>query len=79
MLIPAPPPAYSLSPSLRPLRAHELRTLEEGLTGLTGVTATALVVAVGHAMGRLVFELATLDGPVLLMTPSEAEPAPATG
>ncbi|MEQ8833078.1 MAG: hypothetical protein RIB67_01380 [Miltoncostaeaceae bacterium] len=77
MLIPAPPPTYCLSPSLRPLRDHEVRVLEEGIEGLTGVTATALVVAVGYAMGRLVFELSTLDGPVLLMSAGEPERAAA--
>lgn len=77
MLIPAPAPTFSLSPSLRPLRQTERRALEEGVAGLTGTTATALVVAVGYAMGRLVFELATLDGPVLLMSAAEPEAAAA--
>ena len=52
---------------LRPLRPHELRVLEDGVEALTGELMSALVVGVGSAMGRLVFELATSRGPVLLL------------
>lgn len=75
MLAPVPPPTYTLSPALRPLRPPEVRVLEEGLAALTGQVATALVTGVGRAMGRLVFELATVRGPMLLMDAPASSPA----
>lgn len=71
MLAPAPPPTYTLSPALRPLRADEVHALEDALGALTGDVGTALVTGVGHAMGRLVFDLATTRGPMLVMPAPE--------
>jgi hypothetical protein len=67
MLIPAPPPAYTLSPALPPLSAAQHEALEACLAALTGDVNCALVTGVGRALGGTVFELATADGPVLVL------------
>jgi hypothetical protein len=74
MLIPIPPPTYTLSPALRSLRPEELAVLEGSLEALSGQVATALVVGVGRALGRVVFELATPRGPMLLLDERSARP-----
>ena len=79
MLVPAPPPSYTLAPDVRPLEPGEQAALEGCLRALTGRVTGVLVTAVGTTLSHHVLELSTPAGSLLVLervaAPAEA-PAP---
>lgn len=67
MLVPVPPPTYTLAPMLPELADGQRAALDACLTALTGRVASVLVTGVGTTMGHHMIELATPAGSVLVM------------
>ena len=75
MLVPVPPPTYTLAPMLPELAAGQQAALDACLGALTGLTASVLVTGVGTTMGHHMIELATPAGSLLVMERVEARAA----
>lgn len=67
MLVPVPPPAYTLAPMLPALAAGQQATLEACLGALTGRLPSVLVTGAGTTLGHHMIELATPAGSLLVM------------
>lgn len=77
MLVPVPPPAYTLAPSLPPLRPGEQRALETCLESLTGRVGSVVVTGAGTTLGHHVLELMTPAGSLLVIERIQPDPPPA--
>jgi hypothetical protein len=80
VLVPPPPPSYTLAPDIGPLRPGEQAALDACLTALTGRLSGVVVTAAGTTLSHHVLELATPAGTLLVMErirPGEAEAAAA--
>ena len=67
MLVPAPPPAYTLAPGVGPLEPGQQIALEACLTALTGRIAGVVVTAAGTTSSHHVIELLTPAGALLVL------------
>ena len=67
MLIPPPPPAYTLAPGMEPLRPGQQEALDACLSGLTGRHTGVLVTAAGTTLSHHVIELMTPAGALLVL------------
>lgn len=67
MLVPAPPPSYTLAPGMRPLRPGQQAALDACLSALTGRISGVVVTAAGTTLGHHVIELATSAGTMLVL------------
>ncbi|WP_217912791.1 hypothetical protein [Miltoncostaea marina] len=76
MLVPPPPPTYTLAPDVRPLGPGEQAALENTLRALTGRVTGVIVTAAGTTLSHHVLELSTPAGSLLVLervaTPAEA-------
>lgn len=79
MLVPAPPPTYTLCPALAPLEPGQQAMLEACLDALTGRLSGVVVTAAGTTSSHHVIELATNAGPLLVTerVDSQGTPRPA--
>lgn len=67
MLIPAPPPAYTLAPGVGPLDRGQQRALDACLAALTGRHGAVVVTGVGTTLSHHVIELVTATGSMLVL------------
>jgi len=67
VLIPPPPPAYTLSPDMEPLRPGQQEALDACLSALTGRLAGVVVTAAGTTLSHHVIELMTPAGAILVL------------
>ena len=67
MLVPPPPPSYTLAPGLPELGDGQRRALEACLLALTGRHAGVLVTGVGTTLDHHVIELTTPAGSLMVM------------
>lgn len=67
MLVPAPSPAYTLAPGVRPLRPGQQAALDACLSALTGRLSGVVVTAAGTTLGHHIIELATAAGTMLVL------------
>ena len=67
MIVPPPPPAYTLSPDVPALTAGQQAALEACLSGLTGRLAGVVVTAAGTTLSHHMIELATPAGTLLIL------------
>jgi len=67
LLVPSPPPAYTLAPGLGPLDQGQQAALDACLSGLTGRLTGVVVTAAGTTLGHHVIELATPAGTLLVL------------
>lgn len=75
MIIPAPPPAYTLSPHLPPLDPGQQAVLDACLDALTGRLSGVVVTAAGTTETHHVIQLATHIGPLLVVERVDSERA----
>ena len=75
MLIPAPPPTYTLSPHLSTLTPSQQAVLDACLDALTGRLAGVVVTAAGTTATHHVIQLATHAGPILVTERADFERA----
>jgi len=73
LLVPAPPPCWTLAPDLT-LSSAERSALELGLSALTGRLIGVVVAGVRTVGDRHVLELETAAGPLFVMGPASAPP-----
>jgi hypothetical protein len=66
VLIPAPPPTYTLSPHLATLTPAQQAVLDACLDALTGRLSGVVVTAAGTTPTHHVLQLATHGGPLLV-------------
>ena len=66
MLIPAPPPTYTLSPHLASLTPAQQAVLDACLDTLTGRLSGVVVTAAGTTATHHIIQLATHAGPMLV-------------
>ena len=78
MIVPPPPPAYTLSPDVAPLTAGQQAALEACLAGFTGRLSGVVVTAAATTLSHHVIELATPAGSLLVMERVAARRAPRT-
>lgn len=73
MLVPAPPPAYTLAPGVGPLDDGQQQALDGCLVALTGRLTAVVVTAAGTTLSHHVIELMTSAGSLLVLerVPSE--------
>lgn len=76
MIVPPPPPAYTLSPTLEDLDEDTIAVIERCVAALTGQVGAVVVVGVGATEQHVVIELATTAGPVLLLELMDNRPMP---
>jgi hypothetical protein len=69
LLIPSPPPTYTLAPGLGPLDRGQQAALDACLSALTGRLTGVVVTAAGTTLGHHVIELATPAGTLLVLEP----------
>ncbi|MFN8111445.1 MAG: hypothetical protein U0Y82_16630 [Thermoleophilia bacterium] len=74
MLVPPPPPAYTLSPALDDLDQDTLAVIERCLAALTGQVGGVLVVGVGATDRHVIVDVTTPNGSVLLMELMDERP-----
>jgi hypothetical protein len=74
MLIPPPPPAYTLSPALSDLSTGQDAALGRALSAMTGSVSGVLVTAARSTALHHVLELATSEGPVLVIERAHGDP-----
>jgi hypothetical protein len=74
LIIPPPPPAYTLSPALDDLDEDSLAVIERCVAALTGQVGAVVVVGVGATDQHVVIEVATAVGTVLLMELMDSRP-----
>lgn len=67
MLIPIPLPAFTLAPGVEDLSRRQTRMLNDCLTTLSGRVPGVMVLAVKSTPTHEMLELATTDGPLILM------------
>ena len=67
MLVPSPPPAYTLSPDVPALTSGQQAALEACLTGFTGKFTGVVVTAAGTTLSHHMIELATPAGSLLIL------------
>ena len=67
MIVPPPPPAYTLSPDVPDLTAGQQAALEACLSGFTGRLSGVVVTAAGTTLNHHMIELATTAGSLLIM------------
>jgi hypothetical protein len=67
VLIPAPPPTYTLSPHLGPLDRGQQAVLDACLDAFTGRLSGVVVTAVGTTETHHVIQLATQAGALLVI------------
>jgi hypothetical protein len=75
VLVPAPPPAYTLAPGVGPLEPGQQVALEACLGALTGRLAGVVVTAAGTTLSHHVIELLTPAGALLVLERIESEAA----
>lgn len=75
MIIPAPPPTYTLSPHLPPLEPGQQAVLDACLDALTGRLSGVVVTAAGTTATHHVMQLATHAGPLLVIERVDSERA----
>lgn len=73
MLVPSPPPTYTLAPGLEPLDRGQQAALDACLSGLTGRLTGVVVTAAGTTLSHHVIELATPAGTLLVLERLEPE------
>ena len=73
MLVPAPPPAYTLAPGVGPLEPGQQRALEACLAALTGRMTGVVVTAAGTTLSHHVLELLTPAGAMLVLERADCE------
>ncbi|MCC6832757.1 MAG: hypothetical protein IT200_15560 [Thermoleophilia bacterium] len=76
MIVPPPPPAYTLSPALEDLDEDTIAVIERCVAALTGQVGAVVVIGVGATEQHVVIELATAVGPVLLLELMDTRPLP---
>ena len=76
MLVPPPPPAYTLSPALDDLDEDSIEVIERCLHGLTGQVGGVIVIGIGATDRHVIVDVATCDGSVLLMELLDNRPMP---
>jgi hypothetical protein len=67
LLVPSPPPTYTLAPGLAPLEHGQQAALEACLSALTGRMTGVVVTAAGTTLSHHVIELATPAGTLLVL------------
>ena len=67
MLIPPPPPSYTLAPDMEPLRPGQQEALDACLAALTGRLGGVVVTAAGTTLSHHVIELMTPAGTLLVL------------
>lgn len=67
MLVPSPPPTYTLAPGLGPLDAGQQAALDACLSALTGRITGVVVTAAGTTLSHHVIEIATPAGTLLVL------------
>jgi hypothetical protein len=67
VLVPPPPPAYTLSPDVGSLTAGQQAALEACLAGFTGRLTGVVVTAAATTLSHHMIELATPAGSLLVM------------
>jgi hypothetical protein len=72
VLIPAPPPTYTLSPHLTTLTPAQQSVLDACLDALTGRLSGVVVTAAGTTATHHVIQLATHAGPLLVTEPVDS-------
>jgi hypothetical protein len=75
VLVPAPPPAYTLAPGVGPLDEGQQQALDACLAALTGRMAAVVVTAAGTTLSHHVIELMTAAGSMLVLERVESEVA----
>lgn len=75
MLIPAPPPTYTLSPHLGPLDPGQQAVLDACLDAFTGRLSGVVVTAAGTTETHHVIQLLTQAGPLLVTERIDSERA----
>jgi hypothetical protein len=73
VLVPPPPPAYTLAPGVGPLDEGQQIALDACLAALTGRLSAVVVTAAGTTVSHHVIELMTAAGSMLVLerVPSE--------
>lgn len=77
MLVPSPPPSYTLAPDVGALEPGEQAALDACLAALTGRLTGVVVTAAGTTLSHHVIELSTPAGSLLVLE-RVAAPAGAT-
>jgi hypothetical protein len=67
VIVPPPPPAYTLSPDVDSLTPGQQTALEACLTGFTGRLTGVVVTAAATTLGHHMIELATPAGTLLVV------------
>jgi len=67
VLVPVPPPTYTLAPGLRPLTPGQQAALDACLASLTGRLSGVLVVSAATSSSHHLIELITPGGTMLAM------------
>jgi hypothetical protein len=67
LLVPSPPPTYTLAPGLGPLDRGQQAALDACLSALTGRLTGVVVTAAGTTLSHHVIELATPAGTLLVL------------
>jgi hypothetical protein len=73
VLVPAPPPTYTLSPHLTTLTPAQQAVLDACLDALTGRLSGVVVTAAGTTATHHVIQLATHAGPLLVTERVDSE------
>jgi hypothetical protein len=76
VIVPAPPPTYTLSPHLAPLGPGQQAVLDACLDALTGRLTGVVVTAAGTTPTHHVIQLATNAGPLLVTEGVDSRQAP---
>jgi hypothetical protein len=76
VIVPAPPPTYTLSPFLAPLEPGQQAVLDACLDALTGRLSGVVVTAAGTTPTHHVIQLATNAGPLLVTERVDSRKAP---
>lgn len=74
MIVPPPPPAYTLSPALEDLDEDTIAVIERCVAALTGQVGAVVVIGVGVTEQHVVIELATSAGAVFLLELMDGRP-----
>lgn len=67
MIVPPPPPVYTLAPDMDEIDGHERALLDRCLASLTGLADGLLVTRIGRTQDHHVVEVETTHGPLLLL------------